>query len=289
MKLLASSAALMKQAGAASVADNVPRLGAALSFYALFSLAPVLIVAVLTAAIVFGQKTAQGKIGQQFQGFLGATGAREIQEIIQSINQPAIGILTTTFAFLAMLIGVSGAFVELQDDFNLIWKLNNSSNAFWEMTIRQRIRSLGLVVATGMVLLGSLLVTAALSAVETFAGNMLPIPTILLESINFIFSFVIITFLFALIFKSIPDAPIQWRDVWFGAAVTSLLFTIGKGIMGWYFGHSFLTSPYGAAASLVIFLVWIYYSAQILLFGAELTHVYALKYGSLTEETYDIG
>jgi membrane protein len=120
-----------------------------------------------------------------------------------------------------------------------------------------------------MVLLGSLLVTAFISAAETFAGDSLPIPTILLESVNFLFSFGVITLLFALILKSIPDIPIQWRDVWFGAAVTSLLFTIGKGIMGWYFGHSLLTSPYGAAASLVIFLVWIYYSAQILLFGAN--------------------
>ena len=131
-------------------------------------------------------------------------------------------------------------------------------------------------------MLGSLLVTAAISAAETFAGNSLSIPTILLESVNFLFSIGVITLLFALILKSIPDIPIQRRDVWFGA-VTSLLFTIGKGIMGWYFGHSLLTSPYGAAASLVIFLVWIYYSAQILLFGSELTHVYALNYGSLAD------
>jgi membrane protein len=182
-----------------------------------------------------------------------------------------------------MLIGVSGAFVELRDAFNLIWKLNGSSNTFWKVTIRERLWSLGLVVATGTLLLASLLVTAAISAAETFAGNSLPIPTVLLDSVNFIFSFVVITLLFALIFKSIPDIPIQWRDVWFGSAVTSLLFTIGKGVMGWYFGHSLLTSAYGAAASLVIFLFWIYYSAQILLFGAELTHVYALRYGSRLE------
>jgi membrane protein len=228
VKLLTASTALIKQAGSAWLADNVPRLGAALSFYALFSLAPVLIVAVSTAGIVFGQKAAEGKILQQFQGLLGTTGATEIQEIIQSMYQPALGILATTFAFLAMLIGASGAFVELQDAFNLIWKVDSSSNTFWEITIRERIWSLGLVVATGMVLLGSLLVTAVISAAETFAGNSLPVPTLLLDSVNFIFSFVVITFLFALILKSIPDIPIQWRDVWFGAAVTSLLFTIGR-------------------------------------------------------------
>jgi membrane protein len=283
VKLLRISTALIKQAGGAWLADNVPRLGAALSFYTLFSLAPVLIVAVSIAGIVFGQKAAEGKILQQFQGLLGATGATEIQEIIQSMNQPALGVLATTFAILAMLIGASGAFIELQDAFNLIWKLDNSSNTFWKVTIRQRIWSLGLVVATGTLLLASLLVTAAISAAETFAGNSLPIPTILLDSVNFVFSFVLITFLFALILKSIPNIRIQWRDVWFGAAITSLLFTIGKGVMGWYFGHSLFTSPYGAAASLVIFLVWIYYSAQILLFGAELTHVCALRYGSRLE------
>jgi membrane protein len=283
VNLLATSTALMKQAGAASFADNVPRLGAALSFYTLFCLTPVLIVAVSTAGIVFGQKAAQGKIGQQFQGLLGTTGAMEIQEIIQSMNRPALGILATTFAFLAMLVGASGAFIELQDAFNLIWKLDSSSNTFWKATIRQRICSLGLIFATGVLLVASLLVTAAISAAETFASNLLPVSTVLLESVNFIFSFVVITLLFALILKSIPHIPIHWRDVWFAAAVTSLLFTIGKGVMGWYFGHTALTSPYGAAASLVIFLVWIYYSAQILLFGAELTHVYALNYGSLTD------
>ena len=136
MKLLRISTALIKQAGGAWLADNVPRLGAALSFYTLFSLAPVLIVAVSIAGIVFGQKAAEGKILQQFQGLLGATGATEIQEIIQSMNQPALGVLATTFAILAMLIGASGAFIELQDAFNLIWKLDNSSNTFWKVTIR---------------------------------------------------------------------------------------------------------------------------------------------------------
>ncbi len=152
MNLLATSTALMKQAGAASFADNVPRLGAALSFYTLFSYAGPNRWQFRLAGIVFGQKAAQGKIGQQFQGLLGTTGAMEIQEIIQSMNQAALGILATTFAFLAMLIGASGAFIELQDAFNLIWKLDSSSNTFWKATIRQRICSLGLIFATGVLL-----------------------------------------------------------------------------------------------------------------------------------------
>jgi uncharacterized BrkB/YihY/UPF0761 family membrane protein len=169
VKLLATSTALIKQAGSACLADNVPRLGAALSFYALFSLAPALIVALSTAGILFGQKAAEGKIVEQFQGLLGMTGATEIQEIIQSMNKPVLGVLATTFAILAMLIGVSGAFVELRDAFNLIWKLNSGSNTFWKVTIRERLWSLGLVVTTGTLLLTSLLVTAAISAGETFA------------------------------------------------------------------------------------------------------------------------
>jgi membrane protein len=167
----------------------------------------------------------------------------------------------------------------------MIWKVDSRTRSFWTIISRQRLFSLGLVVATGFLLLTSLVVSAALSAAERFVSNVLPISAILLESINFVFSFGVITILFVFILKFIPDASIAWRDVWMGAAVTSLLFTIGKVAIGFYLGHSALTSAYGAAASLVIFLIWIYYSAQILLFGAELTHVYALKYGSRSETT----
>jgi membrane protein len=280
VSLLEAVTALLRQAGAAWLADNAPRFGAALAFYTLFSLAPVLIVAVSVAGFVFGAKAAQGEIVRQFQGLMGTQSATAIETIIQSTNRPALGAFAITLGLLAILVGASGAFNELQDALNTIWKVDSRTKSFWAVISRQRLFSLGLVVATGFLLLTSLLVTAALSAAERFVSNLLPISAILLESINFVFSFGVITILFALIFKFIPDTSIAWRDVLMGATVTSLLFAVGKVIIGFYLGHSALTSAYGAAASLAIFLIWIYYSAQILLFGAELTHVYALKYGS---------
>jgi membrane protein len=278
--LIKALAALLRRAGEAWIADNAPRLGAALAFYTLFSLAPVLIVTVSLAGVVFGDKAAQGEIVRQFQGLIGTQGAIAIETIIQSTNRPALGVFATTFGVLAIFIGASGAFNELQDALDMIWKVDNRTKNFWTVTIKQRLLSLGLVLATGFLLLTSLVITAFLSATETYISNLLPKLLVLLESINLVFSFCIITLLFALIFKFIPDTAIPFRDVWMGAAVTSILFTVGKVIIGFYLGHSALTSAYGAAASLVIFLIWIYYSAQILLFGAELTHVYALKYGS---------
>jgi membrane protein len=277
VNLLETLTALFKQAGAAWLDDDAPTLGAALAFYTLFSLAPVLIVAVSVAGFVFGEKAAQGEIVRQFQGLMGMQGASAIEAILQSTNRPGLGMLATVLGLVAILVGASGAFNELQDALNIIWKVH-STKSFWRVALRHRFFSLGLVVATGFLLLTSLVITASLSAAERLVGTLLPVSIIVLQSINFVFSFVVITLLFGLIFKLIPDATIPWRNVWMGAAVTSLLFTVGKVLIGFYLGHSALTSAYGAAASLVVFLIWIYYSAQILLFGAEITHVYALKY-----------
>jgi len=278
--LLRSLTALLKQASAAWLADNAPRLGAALAFYTLFSLAPVLIVAVSIAGFVFGQNAARVELVRQFQGLMGTQGATAVETIIRSTNRPVLGVLATTLGLLAVLVGASGAFNELQDALNTIWKVGRGTRGFWAFASKQRFFSLGLVVATGFLLLASLVVTAVLSAAEEFLSNVLPIPPILLESVHIVLSFGVITILFALIFKFIPDTKIPWGDVRMGAAVTAILFTAGKVVIGLYLGHSALTSAYGAAASLVIFLIWIYYSAQILLFGAELTHAYAVKYGS---------
>jgi membrane protein len=275
--LLKTLTVLLRQAGAAWLDDDAPTLGAALAFYTLFSLAPVLIVAVSVAGLVFGHKAAQGEIVRQFQGLMGTQGATAIEVILQSTNRPGLGVLATALSLIAILVGASGAFNELQDALNIIWKVH-STKSFWRVALRHRVFSLGLVVATGFLLLTSLVITASLSAAERLVGTLLPISIVVLQSMNFVFSFVVITLLFALMFKLIPDTLIPWRDVWMGAAVTSLLFTVGKVLIGFYLGHSALTSAYGAAASLVVFLIWIYYSAQILLFGAEITHVYALEY-----------
>src|ERR1700688_1046571 len=243
--LLKTVGALLRQACAAWLDDDAPTLGAALAFYTLFSLAPVLIVAVSVAGFAFGEKAAQGEIVRQFQGLMGVLGTNAIETILQSTNRPGLGVLATALGLLAILVGASGAFNELQDALNIIWKVN-STTSFWRVALRHRFFSLGLVVATGFLLLTSLVITACLSAAERFVGTLLPISIIVLESMNFIFSFVVITLLFALIFKLIPDTIIPWRDVWSGEAVTSRLFRVGKVLIGFYLGHSALTSAYGA-------------------------------------------
>jgi membrane protein len=283
--LPANLLAAFKQAAAAWLADNAPRLGAALAFYTLFSLAPVLIVVVSMARLVFGEKNAQVALAHQSQTLIGAQGAAAIQSIIQgATNRPALGWFATSLGLLTILVGVSGAFNELQDALNLIWKVDTSKRSFWTFTILQRLSSFLLVVATGFLLLIFLIVSACLSAVEHLLSEVLPSSVLQLESINFVVSVCMIAIMFALVFKFIPDTPVEWRDVWPSAILTSLLFTVGKVAIGFYLGHSALASVYGAAASLAVFLIWVYYSAQILLFGAELTHAYALNCGSLMKK-----
>jgi membrane protein len=272
VSLLETLTALFKQAGAAWLDDDAPTLGAALAFYTLFSLAPVLIVAVSVAGFAFGEKAAQGEIVRQFQGLMGAQGASAIETILQSTNRPGLGVLATVLGLLAILVGASGAFNELQDALNIIWKVN-STKSFWRVALRHRFFSLGLVVATGFLLLTSLVITACLSAAERFVGTLLPISIIVLESMNFIFSFVVITFLFALIFKLIPDTTIPWRDVWMGAAVTSILFTVGKVVIGFYLGHSALTSAYGAGFSGRLFDLDLLLSADPAVWGGNYPRV----------------
>jgi len=271
---------LLKGAGEAWLADDVPRFGAALAFYTLFSLAPVLIVAVSIAGTVFGAKASQAEIVRQFQGLMGEQGASAVETIIQSTQRPGLSFVATMIGVVAILVGASGAFNELQSALNAIWKVHNASKKVWIATIKQRVLSLGLVVATGFLLLTSLIVSASITAAERFVGTIVPISDIVIGSFNFIFSFCVITLLFGAIFKFIPDTQIRWREVWAGAAIAALLFMAGKAGIALYLSHSALASAYGASASLVVFLVWIYYSSQILLFGAEITHICALRYGS---------
>jgi len=274
---------LLRKAGAAWVSDNAPRLGAALAFYTIFSLAPVLIIAVSVAGFVFGEKAAQGEIVREFQSLMGREAATAVELIIQGTNRPALGFFATALGILAILVGASGAFNELQDALNTIWKVDSSTKTFWAVTLKQRFFSLGLVVASGFLLLTSLVVTTVLAEAQRLVRDRLPMSLILLASINFLVSFGVITVLFACILKFIPDTKIRWRDAWIGAVISTLLFTLGKAVMAFYVSHSALASAYGAAASLVMFLIWIFYSAQILLFGAELTHVSAVKYGARRE------
>jgi membrane protein len=284
-RFLPTLAAVFRQAANAWINDNAPRLGAALAFYTLFSLAPVLIVVVSIAGLVFGQRTAHVDLAHQSQALIGTQGAAAIQSIIEgATNRPALGWFAATIGALTILIGVSGAFNELQDALNLIWKVDVSKRSFWTFAIIQRLWSFLLVAATGLLLLVFLLVSAGLSAAEKLAGKFLPASIFHWEIISILGSLFMITIMLALVFKFVPETTIQWSDVLPSAVFTSLLFTVGKLAIGFYLGHSALVSIYGAAASLVVFLIWVYYTAQILLFGAELSHAYANICGSRKDD-----
>jgi membrane protein len=255
-------------------------MGAALAFYAVFSLAPVLIIAISVAGVAFGQKAAEGEFSRQLQGLVGETGAKAIQAILLNANRPSLGIIASAFGIGILLVGASGAFVELQDALNKIWKVQCRPGSVWLRVIRERFLSFGLVLGLGFLLLVSLVVSAALEAVGNFITPLLPWPVFLLESVNLLLSLGVIALLLAMIFKYLPDVAIAWSDVWMGAAIAALLLTTGKALIGLYLAKSTVASAYGAASSLVIILTWVYYSAQIVLFGAEVTQVYSRQHGS---------
>ena len=271
---------LFKKACLAWAEDDAPSMGAALAFYTVFSLAPVLIVAISVAGLAFGQNAAEGELSRQLQGLTGDAGARVIQAVLQSANQPALGIIASAFGIGTLLVGASGAFVELQDALNKIWKVQCRPGSAWLRVIRERFLSFGLVLGLGFLLLVSLVVSTALGAVGEFMAPLLPWPVFMLELVNFLLSLGVIALLLAMIFRYLPDVDIAWSDVWMGAAVASVLLTTGKALIGLYLARSTVVSAYGAASSLVIILTWVYYSAQIVLFGAELTQVYSHRKGS---------
>lgn len=260
--------------------DKAPRLGAALAYYTVFSLAPLLIIVIAIAGFAFGQRAVQEAVIGQVRGLVGEQGAELIQSAIQSAQHPTQGIIATVISAVTLLLGALGVFGALQDALNTIWEVAPRPGLSIMQQIRLRFMPLSLVLGTGFLLLVSLVVSAILAAVGTYFGALLPLPAFVFEIINFIFSLAIISLLFALIFKFLPDAHIAWRDVWVGAIITSLLFVIGKMLIGLYLGNASVGSIYGTAGSLVVLLVWIYYSAQILFLGAEFTQVYANKFGS---------
>ncbi len=271
---------LLQESSEAWLADNAPSMGAALTFYAILSLTPVLIVATAIAGLGFWQKAAETEVLRYIQALVGEASARVLQSAMVDAHRPALGALASTIGIGTMLVGASGAFVELQDALNKIWRVQRKSGNILLSVIRQRILSFSLVVGTGCLLLLSLLSSALLGAAGRFTGHLIPWPMFLLEFIDFLFSFGVITLLLAAIFRLLPDTEIAWEDVWIGAAIASLLFTTGKVLIGLYLSFSAVASAYGAMSSPLVVLVWIYYSAQIFLFGAEFTHVYANKHGS---------
>jgi len=261
-------------------ADHAQGLGAALAFYSIFSLAPLLLIVIAIAGLVFGQEAAQGQIIGQIQDLVGEESAKAIQSMIEEARKPAAGIIATVLAIVLLFLGATGVFAQLQEALNIIWRVEaKPEQGMWKI-FKDRFISLLAVLGTGFLLLVSLVISAGLSAIGTTLEHVLPVPGFLLQLINFLVSFAIVTFLFAMIYKLLPDRSIQWSDVWIGASITSLLFTIGKFVIGVYLGKSDVGIAYGAAGSLVVILIWVYYASQIFLFGAEFTAVYAHVRGS---------
>jgi membrane protein len=260
--------------------DRAPRLGAALAYYTIFSIAPLLLIAIVIAGLVFGQAAAEGAIVELLQEQVGVEAAQAIQSMIRSISDPRASLLATAIAIVAMLIGATNFFYQLKDALNTIWGVAPKPEMGLKVLLIDRLLALAMVGFIGLILLASLFASTLVAALSHAVAGALPSIGPLWQWINAAISFGVITLLFAMIFRILPDVKIAWSDVWIGAAVTSLLFTIGASLLGLYLGRSSISSVFGAAGSLVVLLVWIYYSAQILLFGAEFTQVYAYRYGS---------
>ena len=279
---LSSLWAVLKRAFAGWWNDNVPRLGASLSFYTLFALAPILIVAIAIAGFFFGPEAVRGEIVGQVRGLVGTEGARAVQAMLEGASQPSSSATATVVGLLTFFIGATGAFLELQTALNAIWRVKPREDpplrAARAMLV-QRFVSFGLVIGVGFLLLVSLVVSAGLAALNKYLGSAFPGFTIMWEGLNVLVSLGVITLLFAMIYKILPDVELQWRHVWVGGLVTAGFFTVGKQLIGLYLGTSGVASTYGAAGSVVVLLVWVYYSAQVVLLGAEFTREYVEEFG----------
>lgn len=260
--------------------DNVPRMGAALAYYTLFSVAPILIVAIAIAGLAFGPEAVRGEIVSQIDGLVGREGAQAVQAMLEGAARPSSSIPATIIGIITFFLGATGAFLELQADLDAIWRVKpKQSGSFLKALVRQRLISFGLVLGFAFLLLTSLVVSAALAGLHTYMGNAFPGVAVLWEALDVVVSLAVITTLFAMIYKVLPDVKLGWADVWVGGLVTAGLFTIGKSLIGLYIGTSAFGSTYGAAGSVIVVLVWVYYSAQIILLGAEFTREYVKRFG----------
>ncbi|HEY7209218.1 MAG TPA: YihY/virulence factor BrkB family protein [Bryobacteraceae bacterium] len=260
---------------------NAPRLGAALAYYTLLSIAPLLILVIAICGLVFDKNTAERQLLGQVQHVASTSTVNVLRALLENAHHAGSGLVASIFAVVALLFGASGVFVELRDSLNTIWESAPSTSTSWRSIIWQRLISFGMVLALGFLLLISLLLSATLALLTKFFENYLPVRAAILgEVANFLVPLIAIAVLFALIYKFVPDVPIGWRDVGIGAAVTAILFQIGKALLALYLATAAVGSAYGAAGSLVAFVVWVYYSAQIFFFGAIFTHVYANTLGT---------
>jgi membrane protein len=260
--------------------DNALRLSAALSYYTLFSLAPLLTIAVAIAGLAVDENVVQEEVLSQFQDLIGKPGAEAVGNMLKSASEPVQGTIATVISLATLVIVSMGMFSELQDALNLIWRIPHKGTAVVWGVIKTRFFSFALVIGTGFLLLVSLIMSAFLAALGKLILRTVPGPPIILDFLDVIVSLPAITLLFALMYKVLPSGYIAWRDVWLGAGVSGMLFMIGKWAIGLYLGSTAMVSMYGAASSLMVILVWVYYSAMIFFLGAEFTYVYAKEYGS---------
>ena len=275
---------LIKAAASSWVDDYAQSMGAALAYYTLFSLAPLLLIVISIAGLVFGVEAARGEIVDQLDGLMGRQGADAIQSLLESVSKPSEGLAATLVGGALLLIGASTVFAELQDAMDRIWRAPKRAKlGIWGL-VRARLLSFGMVMGIGFLLMVSLVISAGLAALGKLWNPRFADWSATVNAINFLLSFGLTTTLFAMIYKVMPRVRVAWTDVWIGAGVTALLFTIGKFLIGLYIGKSGLTSGFGAAGSLVVVLVWVYYSAQIFFLGAEFTWAYAVTFGSKKEK-----
>lgn len=271
---------LLRQTFAEWTEDKVPQLGASLAFYTALSIAPLLVLSLWIAAFFFEDGEARDEIFGQAHSLVGMDGAKAIEAMLENADHPVTGTVATVLSVITLLLGASGVFGQLQDSLNTIWEVKpKPGQGIWGF-VRTRFLSFTMIMGIAFLLLVSLLLSAALAYVGSFLDRLPEQFQLVAHGLNFVLSTAVITLLFAMMFKLLPDVKMAWRDVWLGAIVTAILFSVGKILIGLYLGHSSMASSYGAAGSFVVLLVWVYYSAQILFFGAELTQVYANRYGS---------
>ena len=272
---------LVKQSVVSWSDDYAPSMGAALAYYTVFSIAPLLLIVISIAGLIYGEDAARGAIFTQISGLVGNEGATAIQGLLKSVNKPSESIVATIVGVVTLLLGATTVFGELQDALNRIWRAPAlaEGGGLWSL-LRRRLLAFGMILTIGFLLIVSLLLSAVVAAISGWMGPSFIGWEALLHLINFSISFGVTTVLFAMIYKIMPRVTIAWRDVWLGAAVTSLLFSVGKFLIGLYIGKTSVASGFGAAGSLAVLLVWIYYSTQVFLMGAEFTWVYANMYGS---------
>lgn len=276
---------IVRQSASEWIEDNAPRLSAALAFYTILSVTPLMIIFVAVTGFVFGEDVASGKLISQLRDVFGEAGAEVVKTIIEKTDRPAEGLVATIVGVVTLLIGASGIFGELQGALNTVWNVKPKAGRGFVGILRDRFLSFGMVLVVGFLLLVSLVLTALLTAFGEYLEGLVTGLPLLMQIGNFVLSFFLIAALFAMIFKFLPDVKIGWRDVWFGALVTSFLFTLGKYLIGFYLGKAGVATPFGAAGSLVAFVIWIYYSALILFFGAELTQVTMKQFSRNIEPT----